>query len=170
MSTATAEMERLYRENFSKVYHYVHSRFPLIPPEEVEDVVQETFLRVCRVPERAQQVEMVVPWLYRIAHNAAVDALRSKHVRLKQETGCPYELAGYDGGYDLQEEYDRLEAIRAVLAGLSEECQRIFILALVEGYSRREIGELLGKSEHAIKMHLHRAYRAFRRHYQGVAP
>jgi RNA polymerase sigma-70 factor, ECF subfamily len=169
MSTAAIDVsiEQLYRDNFSKVYNYVHGRFPSFLPEEVEDVVQETFLRVCRAPERVR-VEMAGGWLCYVARNVAIDALRKKQVSLKRDTGFPFdELAGRSDGHDLQEEYTRQEPVRAALACLSEEHQRILVLAVVEGYSRKDIGILLGKSEHAIKMHLYRARRAFKLHYRG---
>lgn len=48
------------------------------PPDRVDDLLQEVFLRIHRGLEQLDDEELVAPWVYRIARNVLVDALRAR--------------------------------------------------------------------------------------------
>ena len=75
--------ETVYEENYSKIYKYVYML--LLNKEEAEDIVSATFLTAFEQydkydPSRAG----VTTWLARIAHNRAVDRMRSSDYRTKE--------------------------------------------------------------------------------------
>jgi RNA polymerase sigma-70 factor (ECF subfamily) len=142
-------------------------------PEKAEDVVQEAFLRAFRALDRFDDRGEILPWLRRIAANAAIDELR----RARREE----PLAGED---DREWEEGHLfrmpaspepspdrrtasaqvgRAARRALAGLSPDERTAFLLRHVEGCSIAEISRALGKRENATKQSIFRAVRKLRR-------
>jgi RNA polymerase sigma-70 factor (ECF subfamily) len=68
---------------------HVHCYRMLGSYEEAEDVVQETFLRAWRARGRVQDDEGLRPWLYRIATNACLDAIRVRRRRVPSQSSFP---------------------------------------------------------------------------------
>jgi RNA polymerase sigma-70 factor (ECF subfamily) len=156
---------RLVERNASKVYAMI---FRLIPDHaQVEDLAQEVFLRVFRTAKRYRPMAKFSTWLYRIACNVALNAIRSQ--RRARPTGL--ELSdGEDGSWqrdipdvhlpappsrlDLEELQDELAQAIAALP----ENQRIAVtLNKFEHLSYQEISEVLGCSTMAVKSLLSRA-------------
>ena len=63
---------------------------------------------------------------------------------------------------------DRL-TLEQALAGLPDELRAVFVLKEIEGYSHREIGELMGIQPGTSKIRLHRARRELQRSIEGTA-
>jgi putative glutamine amidotransferase len=118
-----------------------------------EDLRQELFLRVWRRgPADASEPELRA-WLYRVATNLAVDALRRQRVRRWEE--LPDTLAAPDASSTL----DSL----AVEAGFGElrPAERFILRLALAGYSLREIGSVLGISSEAARKRVARARARF---------
>src|SRR5262245_46450199 len=71
--TAFAELVELYNHRLITVLHHL-----LGNPEEAEDLAQEVFLRVYRVRKRYRAKAKFSTWLFTIANNLALNALRSR--------------------------------------------------------------------------------------------
>jgi RNA polymerase sigma-70 factor (ECF subfamily) len=73
-------LERLYDEHAPSMFRYLHGI--LLNEHDVKDVLQETFIHLakCTAPE-SPEVERA--WLFRIAHNAAIDHIRRNRTREK---------------------------------------------------------------------------------------
>ena len=123
-----------------------------------EDVVQDTLARAYYELAELQELPAMRSWLFRIAHNRALDYLR----RYERRMGEPLEVAA-DVAADNAEEPDsalaRQEAVRAAIAQFLElvPTQRsCVILKDVLGYSLEEITTMLEMSLSAVKATLHR--------------
>ncbi len=117
-----------------------------------EDVVQEAVLRAMRAGANGAGVENLDAWLFRIAHNAALDYLR-------RESRSPLDPLQ---DVDLVPDPDSIESRLAASASLSllmrlPSAQRSAVILMdVLGYSLRELSEIIGVSVAATKSLLHR--------------
>jgi RNA polymerase sigma-70 factor, ECF subfamily len=128
-----------------------------------EDVIGETYLRM--VEKIDSYTFYGVPfksWLYRIAHNLAINALRRAQrgagdAALEHSTAIAADPAAMiDARLDAEE-------LRQALTELTEEQQRVVLLRFVVGQSSGEVAKTLEKTENAIKQMQFRALRTLGR-------
>jgi len=131
-------------------------------PGVAEELAQETFLKAFRRLGTFDQRRGFLPWLLRIAHNTAVDALRRRGPQtLDIETepgGGARVIASDDPGPDRQTEH-RLEVrdLQAALARLRPEYRLALVLRFQEEQTYKQIAYVMGVSEGTAKSHVHRA-------------
>jgi RNA polymerase sigma-70 factor (ECF subfamily) len=90
-------------------------------------------------------------YFYTIARNTIIDHRRKKHLIIAEEDEL---LAVSDTSPGPQEEAMQAEsgeAIRLIISQLSEDQQDVVVLRFIEGRSTKEIAELLGKTEEAVR-------------------
>lgn len=126
---------------------------------EAEDLTQETFLRLFDSLQKGHAMGNVRPWLYRVAHNLAIDWLRQQG-RLEQIEDDALPLAAtIDAAPNAEQQLlanERHRRLRAVLAQISPQ-QRHCLFLRAEGLSYREIGEALGIGISSVATFLARA-------------
>ena len=122
-----------------------------------EDIVQDTLMRAYDGLSEEGAMPPLRPWLFRIAHNRALDHLRRYDHRMRAPDDAAIESAA--GGIDPEDALAREQAMRAAIARFVElvPAQRsCVILKDVLGHSAEEIAELLDLSVPAVKAALHR--------------
>lgn len=126
---------------------------------EAEDLTQETFLRLFDSLQKGQAMGNLRPWLYRVAHNLAIDWLRQQG-RLEQIEDDALPLtASIDPAPNAEQRLlanERHRRLRDVLRQVSPQ-QRHCLFLRAEGLSYREIGEALGISVSSVATFLGRA-------------
>jgi RNA polymerase sigma factor (sigma-70 family) len=121
-----------------------------------EDVLQQTFLQAWLALGRGVEVREPRPWLYRIAHNAAVNAIRrggEAHGELTEAVQAGAALAA-------ESNIERTIAVREALGEVAElpQMQRAAIfLTAVDGQTHDEVASALGISHGALRGLLYRA-------------
>jgi RNA polymerase sigma-70 factor (ECF subfamily) len=101
------------------------------------------------------------PWLYAIAQNRLIDALRVQRRRLLRELDPG---AVREPGTGARQERDVLLGdVRRAMAVLPDRQRRVIELLKFEDLSVREVAARLGMSETNVKVTAHRGYRALRR-------
>ncbi len=127
--------------------------------EEAEDLTQETFIKAFRALSQFNTDRPFRSWLYAIATNTGLNALRSRKRR-----GTPVEwdmeqiaAPERDTGGGPQE-----EALHAAMTRLSPRAARLVALHYQEGFSLAEAGAVLDLSENAAKVALCRARKQIR--------
>ena len=115
-----------------------------------EDVTQEAFLRAFRFLRSFRGDAKFTSWLFRIARNCAMDAIRARTVHLEKEPPPPV------GPTDPQA---RLE-LHAALDAVSAEHREPFLLIEVFGLSYQEAADVLGVRVGTVKSRMHRARKA----------
>ena len=161
-----ASFGRLYERYFDKVYGYLS--FKLGSATEAEDVAEQVFLKALEslggykwtgVPFQA--------WLFRIAHNQMVDALRRRGRRpsepLDDSLQVQDERRLVDPEAMLSEKLTREGLIQAV-DRLTELQRRVISLKFAGGLSNAEVAQLMGKTEGAVKALQHAALAALQKH------
>ena len=131
-------------------------------PGVAEELAQETFLKAFRRLDTFDQRRGFSPWLLRIAHNTAIDALRRRGPQTLDIDAGPggdaRVVASSDPGPDRQTEH-RL-AVRdlvAALVRLRPEHRLALVLRFQEAQSYKQIAYVMGVSEGTAKSYVHRA-------------
>jgi RNA polymerase sigma factor (sigma-70 family) len=124
-----------------------------------DDVLQTTFLSIVRSRGRYQRGAAFRPWLYTVAVNAARDYLR-RHRR--EEPRSTDEIPDTPADPTPLPDPGLTRTVEAALAQLPESQREAIVLHRFEGFSFREIAELLGVTETAVKVRAHRGYERLR--------
>jgi RNA polymerase sigma factor (sigma-70 family) len=123
-----------------------------------EDVVQDTLARAFGALDGGVTVPQLRPWLFRIAHNRALDLLRSRAIRRSEPIEAALDIAD-EGNPDAVEMLMRQDAVQTAVTRFAELpiLQRsTVILKDVLDASLSDIAELLDLSVDAVKGHLAR--------------
>jgi RNA polymerase sigma-70 factor (ECF subfamily) len=161
-ATEAEAFGQLYERHVRRIYNYIYYRTG--DHHDAEDLTARVFQRALRHVGTFQ--DMGVPfsaWLYRIAHNLVANWHRDRsrrpvvpledHTVLTPGSQHPESLAmAREVGEDL------LELIRR----LPEERQQLLILKFAERLSNAEIGQIMGRTEGAIKSLYHRTLSSLR--------
>jgi len=134
-------------------------------PEDVEDVAQEVFVRLFYSLDQLRTNEVFEPWLYRLSTNACYDYLRRAKRRSEPRMSDLSEkqvmMADSVAGSKQQQEDQRKSQVREFTQSLfrhvSEEDRLLLTLKEVEGLSLKELEEVYGVNENALKVRLFRA-------------
>ncbi len=130
----------------------------IVPPREIEDVVQETYVRFCQIEDK-KEIRHPRSFLMKVARNVALDYAKRADTRLNDSISDDDMLSHLlqqdeDHTYNTvaaKEEFANFcEAVRA----LPQQCRRVFVLKKVYGYSQREIARELGLSESTVEKHI----------------
>ena len=123
-----------------------------------EDVVQDTFARAFVALDEVPNVPPLRAWLFRIAHNRALDLLRSGSIRAAEPIEAAREVADPESP-DPVEALMRREAVETAVSRFVElpTVQRsVVILKDVLDQSLEEIADMLDLTVNAVKAHLSR--------------
>ena len=141
----------LYERYINKIYNYVYYRTG--NHHEAEDLTAKVFMRA--MAHIARYDERGVPfsaWLYRIAHNLVAnwhrDRNRRKIIALDDFIGRDDQSNLPEDVAVMNEEHDRLWTS---FQQLSEERQQLLVLKYVERLSNAEIGQIMNRTEGAVK-------------------
>lgn len=159
------DFQTIFNDYRPRIFRYL---VRLVGPVEAEDLTQEVFLKVNLGLSGFRAEAKVSTWLYRIATNAAADLRRRKgfasglvleyreELAEEQGIGEPPSAAGRGCPQQGIEHREMNACVRALLDGLPEGYRTILILSEIEGFSTKELGEILGLPVTTVKMRLHR--------------
>lgn len=151
MVEAVTRLEALYRDVGPSLLAYL--RRGAGDPHAAEDLLQETFMQAARRTERLAQAVSPRAWLFAIARNVAVTALRRRRT-LKP---LPAEIAQREAA-----DNPRLERVRAAIAGLPDTLRETLELRLRHELSYEEIAAVLAIPVGTVRSRLHHALRRLR--------
>ena len=139
----------------------------LLPPERAEDVVQQAFVKAYEAMRRDAAELNLKPWLYRIAHNGALNALRDRaliHSELDDRI---------DGVERPDQAFERNLGLRELVVAvqaLPERQRDAILLRELEGRSYGEIAAALGVTDGAVRQLLNRARNSLRSAAAALVP
>jgi RNA polymerase sigma-70 factor (ECF subfamily) len=149
-------LEELYLLHFDRIYSYLH--MSVGNRHDAEDLTTQTFLKMLEAIGRFRwRSAPFSAWLFRIAHNLAMD-----HFRATKRTQPEEEVPEPAGSEELSAEEEAMHSIGRqsmleLIEKLSHEQQQVLTLKFVFNFPNAEVATILGKTEGAIKSLQHRA-------------
>jgi RNA polymerase sigma-70 factor (ECF subfamily) len=159
-------MDDLIRATYADVYAL--ARRLLVDPSDAADATQEVYLRVVRSVLGFRGDAAFGTWLHRVTVNVCLSALRSRgdvHARGQSAGAEELSVEIADPAADPASRAETADlAARAALAltQLPDDAREVVVLRDVQGLSTREAATVLGISEGAVKVRLHRAHARLR--------
>ncbi len=167
-------IERHQRRATRIAYYYLRD------PAEVDEAVQDAFLKAfTHLPSFREQLLFEL-WLTRILTNGCFDRLKARTRRLRwmvpvdeaesdqQDWIARQPAAGLSPEAALLEAERRTELLAAV-DRLPQRQRAVVVLSQFEGHPTRDVAAMLELSEATVRVHLFRAIRSLRRHLSGAA-
>lgn len=150
-----------YNEFKDKIFHYFLYRVGL-DRSLAEDLTSEVFIKALKNFEAFDASKRFQPWIYAIAHNHLVNHYRlaGRFVPLGaiEETR---ESSLEVSGQQVEIRYELGRALRAIDAMPNEE-REVLRLKFVDGLGNREIAEVVGKEEGAVRTQISRSLHKLR--------
>jgi RNA polymerase sigma-70 factor, ECF subfamily len=156
--SSDAAIEALVREHARLVYRIAYAA--LRQHHDAEDATQEIFLRVLRYRSKLAEVEDPKTWLACIAWRVAVERGRRRrtHDRSIDEEICASDLACKEPPADERIEDSQIAGmLEKLIQTLPEKLRQPLILSTVDEMSPREVAEILGINESAVRSRVFRA-------------
>jgi len=164
-------LEELYLLHFDRIYSYLH--MSVGNRHDAEDLTMQVFVKMLEsIAKFRWRSAPFSAWLFRIAHNLAMD-----HFRANKRWQPEEEVPEPDPGEGSAAEEEALESIGRqsmleLIQNLSHEQQQVLTLKFVFNFSNGEAATILDKTEGAIKSLQHRALASLQRQLErpGSAP
>ena len=150
----------LYSIYLDRIYRYVF--YQVKDKMTAEDITEDVFFKAWKVIDSCKgRGETFSPWLYRIAHNQVIDILRSSR---KQLLTAEMETVDKVSGPELEVEAElERQELLGLIACLPQNQRQVIILKFIEGLNNHEIGQVMGKSQGAVRVLQMRALARLRR-------
>lgn len=160
-----AALNDIMARHAERVFHYLLRS--LQNEEDAADLAQETFTRVYHNRRKFNPKQKFTTWLYAIAGNLVRDRFRwrVRHPQVSLDAGThdeeiPFKETFADSAPapdETLQKAERASAVKAAIAALPQELREPLILAVYEGLSQAEIGDILGCSPKAVETRIYRA-------------
>lgn len=172
MTLDERQLEELYYRYSQRLRNFaVH----LLGDESAaEDVVHDSFIRFWN-RYKGRDENYWAPLLFTVVRAGCIDSLRHRSVRRKVENCDLSALEGTEKLYSalmasaedstIYEELRR--QVNQILESLPPRCREVFVLSRLKGLRNREIADLMGISEQAVKNQISKALRVFRKEIGG---
>ncbi|MCL4693185.1 MAG: sigma-70 family RNA polymerase sigma factor [Candidatus Hydrogenedentes bacterium] len=165
-------VHRYQNDIFRFCLHYVRD------VERAREMAQETFIRVYVARARFDASRKFRPWVLCIARNLCLNELKRKKAipmesleeyasSAREDTGEVLQSPS-DGPDGLLMTAERYELLAEALASLDEESREIVTLRFFERMQARDIAEIVGSTEGAVRTRLHRILKSLRDVYQSA--
>jgi len=158
------EFERLFDEYGARIFNYALRMVG--DHDRAADIAQDTFIKAYRKLDTLTDATSTRSWIYRIATNTAIDAMRrSRHtVRMDEGEDRPVEQPDGGPGPETQVLSGLLdERIGRALLQLKPNHRQCLVLSDIEDMGAAQIGDVMGMSGGAVRVLLCRARGEMRR-------
>jgi RNA polymerase sigma-70 factor, ECF subfamily len=153
----------LYERFVGKIYNYIYYRVG--DHHDAEDLTARTFQRaLANISTFESRGVPVSAWFYRIAHNLVANWHRD---RSRRQTipldSLVDQRSPLDSPQQMAERDEQCQALLRALRRLPDERQQLIVLKFADHLSNAEIGEVMGRTESAVKSLYHRTLLSLRR-------
>jgi RNA polymerase sigma-70 factor, ECF subfamily len=135
------------------LFHYIR-RITQLPKEDIEDLLQEVFIKIYQKLNEYNEFLKFSSWAYRITHNHIIDYFRKTNARPKTNSLEEFELAKLlRSGSNLEKELvtkDCLEKIKGCLQEIPLKYKEVLVLRFIEEKSYEEIMDILKKPKGTV--------------------
>jgi RNA polymerase sigma factor (sigma-70 family) len=155
----TSRMFAIFRENESIMRKLIRRIAP--DPQEVDDIMQEAVLRALHA-ERAREISEPKAYLFSIVRHVVHDELEKKMrsiIDFIEDFGDQIDSPDPCSVDEQVDARERLFLFLEAVASVPQQCQRVFVLKKVYGYSHEEISRKLGISISTTEKHVAAGYK-----------
>lgn len=159
----------LYELYVGRIYNYIYYRTG--NPYDAEDLTARVFFRAMHHIKTYQNRGLPFSaWLYRIAHNLVANWHRdnSRRPEIPLDDGLLTRQRGEDHPETALLQNEERERLLRLIRRLPPDRQQLLILKFVEHLSNSEIGQIMGRTEGAVKSLYHRTLLALRNDLQEL--
>lgn len=154
MQDKYAYYEKVFRENYSKLYFYILNI--INDAEHAEDIAEDVFTQVWeRFDTLVSEDKPIAPLLYALARNNCIDYLRHLDVQNRYEESVLSENIGFDEDDDTH--LERIAAIMRCIDRLPPQTRKVFEACYIDGKKYKEVSEEMDISVNTIKTYVIRA-------------
>ena len=127
----------------------------IVKPHDVDDILQETFIRACAAAEKTA-IRHPRSFMLKTAQNLALNHVTSAYHRLTdmEDFTCSNVSPLTETLESKIESEERFLGFCQAVRALPPQCRRVFVLRKVYGLSQQEIAEQLGISESTVEKHI----------------
>ncbi|MGC9046645.1 MAG: RNA polymerase sigma factor [Minisyncoccia bacterium] len=153
----------LYDKYVDKIYRFILLKVGR--KEDAEDLTQQVFLKAWQnVKSYKPQGYVFSAWLYKIAHNTVIDYYRRNKSHKSLDA---IQEIGYEISTTVLDDKNDLIKIKNAIYQLETTQQSVIIMKFIDELSNKEISEILGKSEGAIRVLQHRALKELKKYLEN---
>jgi RNA polymerase sigma-70 factor (ECF subfamily) len=150
-----ALLGELFERHHQRLFHFflrlARSR------SAAEDLVQEVFVRMLKYRHTFRAESEFVPWMFTLARNAATDLYRARPKELPESPDAPEPQADLPHPIAALERSEQEAKLRRALGLLSAANRELLLMARFSELKYEQIAGILGVSEGAVKVRVHRA-------------
>ncbi len=165
------EIDTTVRQERDRLLRFIRTR--VRNEDDAQDILQDVFWELIEAYRGLETIERVTSWLFQVARNKIVDRYRRNKREAPLRTAAEREqgtsinlediLPDFSEGPEEQHIRDAIwQEIEAALEELTPMQREAFVWHELEGMSYREMSELTGESENALRLRKHYAMRALR--------
>jgi RNA polymerase sigma-70 factor (ECF subfamily) len=155
---AFGELVDTYWEKITALIYQKLGRFP-----EVEDIVQETFIKAFNCLHQLRKPGNFAAWLYQIASKLCIDHLRSRKKKSISLDAMQEKDLQFENGQQEYSPSDLFSEIMEIVGSLPEIYRVVVTLRFLEGMSCKEIAQHMDEPQGTIRNRLFRANEILRR-------
>jgi RNA polymerase sigma-70 factor, ECF subfamily len=173
VNQATLELNQRVTELFEELRDSIYRYLIVVmgSPAEAEEISQEAFLEFFRYLQNGQVIQNVRAWIFRVAHNLAINQLKSRKHVLTMDPDFWDELCKLrpdphptpEQTVLHQEDFRRLHTAMGQLSPHQREC----LVLRAEGFRYKQISEIVGISDSNVAKSLHRGIKKMMREISG---
>jgi RNA polymerase sigma factor (sigma-70 family) len=143
----------LYCRYVTPIYRYLYSRVG--NAADAEDLTAQTFVAALEGLPGYHERGNFAAWLFTIAHNKAADHHRQQHPQLPLDEALDSPRHGENPLASMMRK-EALHRLSALVAGLEEDKQELLWLRFAGSLTYAQMAQVVGSSEGAVKMAVHR--------------
>jgi len=170
------EIEKTVRTKRGRLFNFI--RKCVQHEDDAEDILQDVFWQFIEAYRRLETIEHVTSWLFQVARNKIADSYRKKSPDASRQTVAQGEWMEVDLA-DIFSDFPKnpeglvirdaiWNELEAAVDDLPRSQSEVFIWHEFEGMSFREMSELTGETENALRLRKHYAVRALRRRLESL--
>jgi len=122
-----------------------------------EDVIQDVFLKLWKKREEFYKIKNIEAWSMTMTRNLSLDLLKRNKVEFTDPVFIKEPVMRSGTPDNLIEQSELKDNVHEIIESLSEKQRQVVFLRDIEGYSYREISEIIGIDQNLVKVTLFRA-------------
>lgn len=138
--------------------------------DKAQDLVQDVLIKVWDKQEKLNELDNVEAWCMRITRNLAIDRLKSKKEKYTDYMSEEFDVSENESytPYHTTENQDTMNTVGQFIASLPDKQQHVITLRDVEGYSYKEICDIMAIDMNQVKVNLFRARKTLKENLMNI--